>query len=68
MLIIAQGGERRIGDEKVKRKQEVEIVVSELQKYDGIAEIDTEVLRLAVGCALKKVRNEKFLERHRTYR
>lgn len=52
----------------MKRKQEAEIVVSELQKYDGLAEIDTEVLRLAVGCALKRVRNEKFSERHRTYR
>ena len=52
----------------MKRKQEVETVASELQKYDGLAEIDTEVLRLAVGCALKRVRNEKFSERHRTYR
>lgn len=49
----------------MKRRQEVEIVVSELQKYEEFTEIAPERLRLAVKSALKKVRSEKFSEKRK---
>jgi len=56
------------GGEIVKRQQEVEIIVSELQKNEEIAKIDSDILQLAVERALKKLRSEKFDEKQKRRR
>lgn len=52
----------------MKRQQEVEIIVSELQKNEEIAKIDLDILQLAVEIALKKLRSEKFDEKQKRRR
>ena len=60
--------QQSIGGERVKRKQEIELIVLELRKYEEFTKIDAERMRLAVKSALKKVRDEKFLEKQKRRR
>ena len=54
--------------EKMKRRQEIEFIVSELQKCEELAGISTDILRPAIERAMKRVRSEKFLERQKRRR